>query len=171
MRSSGPMLLFAFALTTAALACTDKAQHPATPTTMIVALDGGASTSTTTSVAASDAPASPAIAGDSGPDYYSCSVDSDCVAVPRAGCCPTGHKEAVNKQSVDAYKASVVCEGRRMCPQYRVLDRRLPFCSNDSHKCEMVQPDQIVCGGAGPNPHACPSGSQCDGTGHGAAKP
>ncbi|MGO8992520.1 MAG: hypothetical protein ACLQVI_04285 [Polyangiaceae bacterium] len=165
------MLLFAFALTTAALACTDKAQHPATPTTMIVALDGGASTSTTTSVAASDAPASPAIAGDSGPDYYSCSVDSDCVAVPRAGCCPTGHKEAVNKQSVDAYKASVVCEGRRMCPQYRVLDRRLPFCSNDSHKCEMVQPDQIVCGGAGPNPHACPSGSQCDGTGHCAAKP
>ena len=165
-------------LVLAAIGCNDGGPPPVTPagtaplTTVVV--DAGPMTAASSAVAASDPPATPAsdASGDGGADFYSCSVDADCVAVARASCCPNGMLEAVSKQSVDAYKASVTCgKGRRICPMYRVMDKRVAICGNASKRCEMVQPDQIACGGAGPNVHACPSGSQCDGTGHCAPKP
>jgi hypothetical protein len=169
-----PVLMVVFALFSM-VACNDHSPPPAAPTMIAVTLDSGSMTTSSSSVAASDSPqiASPAAAAsDGGPDFYSCAVDSDCVAVPKATCCPNGFLEAVNKQSVDAYKGSAVCEKRRrICPQFRVMDRRVALCGNESHKCEMVQPDQVVCGGAGPNPHSCPSGSQCNSSGHCAANP
>ena len=164
-----------------ATACTDSGPPPASPspTTTVVApasppppVAAAAPTDTpppATSVAASDPPPAPASVVDAGPDFFSCSADSDCVAVQTAGCCPTGRKEAVNKQSTDAYAASVPCEKKhRICPMYRVLDRRVPVCGNTSHKCEMVQPNEIPCG-SGAGGRACPSGSTCDANGHCAA--
>ena len=87
----------------------------------------------------------PTAAGDagaatSGPDFYSCGTDTDCVAVPRAGCCHNGHKEAVNTQSVDAYKTSVTCPKHRLCPQYVIMDNRVARCAPDTKKCVMVAP-------------------------------
>jgi hypothetical protein len=162
----------------AAVACNDGGPPPAAPTSVAapittVVIDAGAMAATS-GVASSEPPATPATAasGDGGADYYSCSVDADCVAVDKASCCPNGWLEAVNKQSVDAYKASITCgKGRRICPMYRVMDKRVPLCGSSSHRCEMVQPEQIACGGTGPTVHACPSGAQCDGTGHCAGKP
>jgi hypothetical protein len=166
--------------------CNDGTPPPASPTTIAVVLEGGTTTATA-GVAASDPPATPAplttsagtasaappgSAGDAGPDFYACGVDSDCVAVPKANCCPTGALEAVNKQSVDAYRSSLVCEKKhRMCPQFRMLDRRVALCDTDARKCEMVQPAQITCNAAGPNPHACPGGMHCDASGHCTASP
>jgi len=145
---------------------TSPAPIAADPVTTVV-VDGGPMTSATTAVAAEDPPANPASSGDGGADFASCSVDSDCVAVARVGCCKNGWKEAVNKQSVGAYNASFVCEKkRRICPQYRIVDRREAVCASDPHKCQMVAPAQITCSGSGPSAHACPSGTQCDGTGH-----
>src|SRR5580704_10579617 len=162
-------------LLSASHACNDGTPPPATPPTIAVTLDAGATPTATgggvVAVAASDPPATAtptaASAGDAGADFYSCTLDSDCVAVPKATCCPNGYLEAVNKQSVEAYRSSLVCERRhRICPQFRVMDRRQALCGNESRKCEMVQPDRIVCNGPGPNPHSCPNGTQCDGSGH-----
>ena len=157
--------------------CNDGTPPPASPTTIAVVLEGGTTTATAT-VAASDPPATAATAapsasaGDAGPDFTSCGVDSDCIAVPKANCCPTGALEAVNKQSVDAYRSSLVCEKKhRMCPQFRLLDRRVALCDTDARKCEMVQPAQIACNAGGPNPHACPGGMHCDASGHCAGSP
>jgi hypothetical protein len=156
--------------------CNDGAPPPSSPTTIAVVLEGGTTTTATAGVAASEPPPTPAAsattapppgAGDTGPDFYSCAVDSDCVAVPKVNCCPNGSLEAVNKQSVDAYRSSLVCEKKhRMCPQFRLLDRRVALCDTDSRKCEMVQPAQITCNAPGPNPHACPGGMHCDASGH-----
>ena len=177
MRSVVALALFV----SASHACNDGTPQPATPPIIAVTLEGGAPTRAqgeVAAVAASDPPPTPtatpsaASAGDAGADFYSCAMDSDCVAVPKATCCPNGYLEAVNKQSVEAYRSSVVCERRhRVCPQFRVLDRRQALCGNESHKCEMTQPDRIVCNGPGPNPHSCPNGTRCDGAGHCAAGP
>ena len=118
------------ALLSASRACNDGTPPPATPPTIAVTLEAGAATNATgggvAAVAASNPPASAmppaASAGDAGADFYSVGVDSDCVAVPKATCCPNGSLEAVNKQSVEAYRSSLVCERRhRICPQFRVI--------------------------------------------------
>jgi len=97
-----------------------------------------------------------AVTADAG-DFYSCASDSDCIAVPRVGCCFNGGMEAVNKSSADAYKASFTCDKPNpICPQYRRIDRRQPECS-DAKRCEMVKIDAIVCGAN----HQCPQGSTC----------
>jgi hypothetical protein len=169
-------------LVIAIVGCNDAGPPPAAPATApataaapvtTVFVDSGP----VTAVASTDPPPTPvapatATPGDSGADFYSCTVDSDCIAVPRVGCCPTGHKEAVNKQSADTYKNSFVCEKtRRICPMYRILDRRQPVCGTTSHKCELMMPDQIACSGAGPDVHACPTGFRCDANGHCASNP
>ncbi len=140
----------------AAAACNDAGPPPSTPaaaaapapvTTVVV--DPGplveqraVASSEPPAAPASAPPAAPASAADAGSaDFYSCNADSDCVAVQTAGCCPTGRKTAVNTQSVDAYAASVPCaKAHRICPMYRVLDKRVAVCEATSHKCEMVQP-------------------------------
>jgi hypothetical protein len=174
MRSLAAVLSLSLVL--AAVACNDAGPPPVAPATATapvttVLVDAGPMTATS-SVAESDPPATPASPGDGGGDFYSCGVDSDCVAVPKVGCCPNGSMEAVNKQSVDAYRASFVCgKTRHICPMYRLLERRRPLCGNASHRCEMVPPDQVVCNGTGPNVHACLTGTQCDSTGHCAPSP
>jgi hypothetical protein len=152
-----------------ATSAASPAQIGAEPVTQVV-IDGGATASAApTEVAAEDSP-DPATPTDGGPSFTSCSVDSDCVAVARVGCCKNGWMTSVNKQSVDAYNASFVCEKkRRICPQYRIVDRRQPICVNESHTCQMLAPTQVTCGGGGPNPHKCGAGTRCDATGHCAA--
>jgi hypothetical protein len=96
------------------------------------------------------------------PEFYACKVDSDCVAVPKVGCCNNGYKEAVNAKSTDAYAKSFVCPTpNAMCAQFLVNDNRAPECSAETGKCELVAIDKIACGALHTNPHACPTGYRC----------
>lgn len=72
-----------------------------------------------------------------------CKVDSDCVAVPRGGCCDNGWKEAVNKHHVKAYENATKCKASPppLCPMYVVNDTRVARCDADTHQCKMVVAD------------------------------
>jgi hypothetical protein len=72
---------------------------------------------------------------------FTCTYDSDCVAVPKSGCCDNGFMEAVNQASVEAYKVSFTCATKQVCPLFRIVDNRAPHCTRDTHKCELVRPD------------------------------
>lgn len=98
---------------------------------------------------------------------HACKTDDDCVAVPRGGCCSNGWMEAVNEHHVKAYENSSKCTAnpRPMCPMYIVHDTRVAQCNTAKKSCEMVQPEDIVCGGFTANPHACPEGYSCKGAG------
>ncbi len=100
-------------------------------------------------------------------DFFACKVDSDCVAVSKGGCCPNGINVAVNTSSVDAYKASVMCtqNPHPICPLAFILDQRVAQCNIGAGKCEMVNPEDIRCGGFTTNPHKCSAGYHCDFTG------
>jgi hypothetical protein len=76
------------------------------------------------------------------PDAFrTCETDGDCAAVLRNGCCHDGRNEAVNKASVDAYKASFTCPNPHLrCPMHMVLDRREPACDRAAHQCTLVMP-------------------------------
>jgi hypothetical protein len=79
----------------------------------------------------------------SAPNYLSCSVDADCVAVDRAGCCHNGYKDAVNASQVEAYRAANACkEAHHMCPMFMILDKRVARCNTTLKRCEMVQPQE-----------------------------
>jgi hypothetical protein len=96
------------------------------------------------------------------PDTLACATDADCVAVDKNGCCHNGTKEAVAAIAVDQYRASFTCPNPHpICPMIRLLDTRVPECSNVSHKCEMVKPEDIKCGGFIKNAHDCASGYHC----------
>jgi hypothetical protein len=74
-------------------------------------------------------------------DYLTCKVDSDCITVPKAGCCNNGYKDAVNKDKIDSYRAANTCKIKNVvCAQVIVNDRRLAQCNRTSHQCEMVDP-------------------------------
>ncbi len=96
-------------------------------------------------------------------DFYACSKDADCVAIPEGGCCPHGYKVAVNQSSVAAYNASVVCTTvpRPLCPLFLINDTRVSECNTGTGKCELVQPADIACGGFTTNPHKCTDGYTC----------
>ena len=99
-------------------------------------------------------------------DYLTCNADTDCVAVPREGCCHNGYKDAVNKSKIGSYRAANHCKlTNPMCTQMIVDDRRVAQCNGVSHQCEMIEPNTIRCGGAGPAAHACPAGYVCKTTG------
>jgi len=73
--------------------------------------------------------------------FRACQSDADCIAVPRAGCCDNGWREAVAASQKDAYAQANACTRRRpMCPMYRVRDRRVPYCDAQAHLCTMKQP-------------------------------
>jgi hypothetical protein len=92
----------------------------------------------------------------------SCQWDDDCVAVPLAGCCNNGWKAAVNRAEVATYEKDGACHrARPICPMYIVNDTRVAECNRATHACEMVNIDQIVCGGFIIHPHECPSGYDC----------
>jgi hypothetical protein len=88
---------------------------------------------TPVSTAATDVPDAGATAA-----FQACQADSDCVAVPRVGCCNNGWKEAVNASQKDAYAASFTCAKRRPCPMYIIRDMRVPKCDPGTHLCQMV---------------------------------
>lgn len=72
-------------------------------------------------------------------DYLTCADDSECVAVPRAGCCNNGIKDAVNKDRIAAYREAKKCTNRNViCPQFIVDDQRPAKCNRSSHQCEMT---------------------------------
>jgi hypothetical protein len=97
----------------------------------------------TVSNPASSASQSAAGGLDAGADaqFRACKVDSDCVAVPREGCCHNGWNEAVNVSQKDAYKQANACTRTRpICPMYQVRDGRVARCDAQAHLCTMVQP-------------------------------
>ncbi len=92
-----------------------------------------------------------------------CAVDSDCVAVPRGGCCNNGYLEAVNKGQTKAYANATKCttSPHPMCPMFLVHDTRVAQCDTGANVCKMFAVDQIKCGGFIRNAHHCPSGHSC----------
>jgi hypothetical protein len=75
-------------------------------------------------------------------DMLACSKDSDCVTVPRVGCCDNGWKEAVNAASSTRYQASFACpDPHPICPTFVVLEERVPRCGLRTHECELVPAD------------------------------
>jgi hypothetical protein len=44
---------------------------------------------------------------------------------------------------------------------YRISDKRAPECSNVTHLCEMVKPEEVRCGGMVANKHDCPKPYAC----------
>jgi hypothetical protein len=106
------------------------------------------------------------------PAFTPCAFDSDCVAVPQAGCCNNGWLVAVNSDLVDDYNTANTCTVHNMmCMQYVVVDTRVAVCDNTSLACQMVAPTSIQCGGTDVNAHSCPAGYGCvlanDGSGLG----
>ena len=96
-----------------------------------------------------------------------CHVDSDCVAIPAGGCCPNGSDAAVNKHHVTAYENAHECTSPPcFCPLYVIHETRVAQCNTATNKCEMIQPEDIHCGGFTRNPHSCPTGYGCDFSGH-----
>jgi hypothetical protein len=71
--------------------------------------------------------------------FRACAVDTDCVAVPRVGCCHNGWNEAVAASQKDAYAASFVCpQAHPICAMFLVRDTRSPRCNTGTHLCELV---------------------------------
>jgi len=133
------------------VACAQTSQQPAAVTAPVASAaspDPRAPPVTATAEpAAAPAPEAGAAAasdGDGGPgaQFRSCNADADCVAVPRAGCCHNGWKEAVNVSQKDAYEQANACASTRrpICPMYMVRDTRVARCNAQSHLCEMVKP-------------------------------
>jgi hypothetical protein len=93
----------------------------------------------------------------------SCSVDADCVAVPRGGCCSNGFLEAVNKDEVHAYADATKCTAnpRPACPLFVIHDTRVAQCDTATRQCKMIAPEDIHCGGFVFNLHSCPEGYEC----------
>jgi hypothetical protein len=89
---------------------------------------------------ASPDPGAPgADAGGAPARFRACSVDADCVAVPRVGCCHNGWNEAVAASQKDAYKASFVCpDAHPVCAMFIVRDTRAPQCDPAAHLCTLV---------------------------------
>jgi hypothetical protein len=87
----------------------------------------------------STAPVAPAEDAGASAQFRACAADTDCVAVPRVGCCHNGWNEAVAVSQKDAYAASFVCpEAHPICAMFLVRDRRTPRCNAGTHLCELV---------------------------------
>jgi hypothetical protein len=114
---------------------TSSVSQPATATA------GSAADAGTTAVAgtAGATAATPDADAGAATAFQACQGDSDCVAVPRVGCCHNGWKEAVNVAQKDAYAASFTCQTRPLCPMYIIRDTRIPRCDLNTHLCGMVQ--------------------------------
>src|ERR1700685_4159059 len=65
--------------------------------------------------------------------FFTCNVDSDCVAVPKNSCCENGFMDAVNRVSAEAYKASFTCPTKQVCPLFRIVDTRVARCGPHTH--------------------------------------
>jgi len=128
-----------------------------------------AATLSGSALACSGAPADDTTSSDEAAkvNIYACQVDSDCVAIPAGGCCPNGSDVAVNKHHVHTYESQHQCTNPpRYCPLYVIHETRVAQCNTTTNKCEMIQPEDIHCGGFTRNPHSCPTGYSCDFSGH-----
>ena len=94
--------------------------------------------------------------------YNACKTDDDCEAVSKGGCCPNGLNVAVNKTKATAYEHANACKvHNQVCPLAVILDTRVAQCNAGTKKCEMIQPEDIACGGFVMHPHQCPTGYSC----------
>jgi hypothetical protein len=97
-------------------------------------------------------------------DFVSgCTTDSDCVKIDKA-CCSNYGSVAVLGAKSSAYTASLACAPHTICPAFATLaDYAAPECNQGTHKCELVKPADIKCGGfiAPAMQHACPAGYNC----------
>lgn len=76
-----------------------------------------------------------------GTGVFTCKLDTDCVAVPKAGCCDNGWREAVNKSEVETYESLHTCaEASPVCSHLQVHDTRIAVCSNATQRCELIAP-------------------------------
>jgi hypothetical protein len=78
--------------------------------------------------------------------YFTCDCDDDCVAVRLlSDCCYNGWKIAVARDEVEAYLEATTCApAPRLCPEYVVLDQRVPACDPAAHRCVMVEPNEAT---------------------------
>jgi hypothetical protein len=127
--SDNPPVVTAPTASAGAPAAADSAAAVASTPAVSAAPEAG----TPLSTAATDVPDAGATAA-----FQACQSDSDCVAVPRVGCCNNGWKEAVNVSQKDAYAASFTCPRRHPCPMYIIRDTRVPKCDPGTHLCQMV---------------------------------
>jgi hypothetical protein len=97
-----------------------------------------------------------------GSGVFSCAIDTDCVAVAQAGCCDNGYLAAVNKGRTADYPILYACDQTApICSHLKIVDTRVAQCDFSAHKCQMIAPGDIHCGGfINPN-HSCPDGWQC----------
>jgi hypothetical protein len=97
-------------------------------------------------------------------DFVSgCTTDSDCVKVDKA-CCSNYGPTAILAGTEAAYKASLSCSTPQICPKFVTRpDYSAAECNGGTHKCELVQPADIKCGGfiAPAFQHQCPAGYNC----------
>jgi hypothetical protein len=92
-----------------------------------------------------------------------CNTDADCVKVDKA-CCSNYGSTAIRAGEEAAYKASLACDAHPICPKFVTLpDYSAPECNGSTHKCELVKPADIKCGGfiAPAFQHQCPAGYNC----------
>jgi hypothetical protein len=147
------MLTFGFSALVLLGGCAKTSDNPRVVTAPVASGVPLASAAVTATAATGDAsapgdaaasgtsPAAASLEADAGPAaaFQACKVDSDCVAVPRVGCCHNGWKEAVNVAQQDAYAASFTCPRREMCPMFIIRDQRVPRCDPAAHLCAMVR--------------------------------
>jgi hypothetical protein len=144
--------------TLALLACAQTSQpQPMTtaPTVSAAAADPSATptpTSTPTSTSTSTStptPSSPPVSATTPPaaadgadlQFRACKADSECAAVPLAGCCDNGRRVAVAVSQKDAYAQANACTRKRpICPMFRVRDQRVSYCDTQAHLCSLRQP-------------------------------
>jgi len=95
-------------------------------------------------------------------DFVSgCNVDDDCVKVEKS-CCPIGKYTGVRSDAVASYQASLGCQANQVCPKIMIRDdHSMAECNKTTHKCEVVLPKDIQCGGFIQGAHECPAGYNC----------
>ena len=79
-------------------------------------------------------------------------------------CCSNYGSIAVLGAKASAYTASLACAPHTICPAFATLaDYAAPECNHGTHKCELVKPADIKCGGfiAPAMQHDCPAGYAC----------
>jgi hypothetical protein len=80
---------------------------------------------------------------------FACNVDTDCVAVQKAMCCPNGTKIAIHAGYEQEYQDENQCTNPpAVCPLYVINDTRVAVC--EAGQCTMVQPpttciDKVAC--------------------------
>jgi hypothetical protein len=92
-----------------------------------------------------------------------CNTDADCVKVDKA-CCSNYGSTAIRAGQEAAYKASLSCSSPQICPKFVTLpDYSAAECNGSTHKCALVLPADIKCGGfiAPAFQHQCPAGYDC----------